>query len=116
MEVRSGVRRTAYERPSRSAERAVLEVDGAVAKTAFVQQLELDVNVVGESAFAGPHHDGNEEEAVLVDQPSLDRLRRKTGTPDGEVMAARRLELPDPFGIELVLDSRPGARHRSQRL
>jgi hypothetical protein len=60
---------------------AIVEVNRAVAETAFVQQLEVHANVVaGEGTFAASHDDGHEEQLVLVDQTGLDRPGRKLGT------------------------------------
>src|SRR4028118_712891 len=37
---------------------AVVEVDHAIAETAFAQQFELHADIVGERLFAAFHHDG----------------------------------------------------------
>jgi hypothetical protein len=57
----------------------------AVAETAFVQQLELQADTVGEGLLAASHHDGRDEQVVLVDQPGLDRLGGEVGTADRDV-------------------------------
>src|SRR2546423_840696 len=61
-----------------SAPGAVVEVNGAVAEPALVQQLEVHPDIVaGQGTLAASHHDGHEEQLVLVDEPSLDRLGRE---------------------------------------
>jgi len=62
-----------------------MEVNHAVAETAFVQQFELQVDIVGEGLFATSHHDGRNEQMAFVDQPGLDRLGRKIGTPQSKL-------------------------------
>ena len=64
---------------------AVAEVDHAVAETAFVQQLEVQPDVVGQRPLAAPHHDRRDEQVALVDQPGPERLRGKLGTTYGDV-------------------------------
>ena len=53
----------------------------AVAETVFVQQFELQADIVGEELFAASHHDGRDEQVALVDQPRLDRLDGEPGPP-----------------------------------
>src|SRR2546427_7141681 len=96
---------------------SVVEIDRAVAEPAFVQQLEIQTDVVaGKRAFGASHHDRHEKEVILVDHSSLDRLCRKLGTTDGYVPRRCRLQLPHRFRIELSLDSGSLARCRLQRL
>ena len=57
--------------------RAIVEVHHAVAETAFVQQLKLQANVVGERRFAASHHDWCEEQVALVDQSGLESPGRQ---------------------------------------
>jgi hypothetical protein len=52
----------------------------AVAETAFVQQLELEADLVGESRDATTDHDGRDDDVDLVDQPGLDRLSSEIGS------------------------------------
>ena len=61
----------------------VVEVNHAVAETAFVQQLERQADVVGKGPLAAAHHDGRDEQVALVDQPGLERLGGEVGTADG---------------------------------
>src|SRR5215469_10954231 len=81
--------------PASECHRAVVEVHHAVAETAFVQQLKLQANVVGERLFAASHHDGCEEQVALVDQPGLYRLGGKVRTAHRDVTYHGRLPLPD---------------------
>ena len=64
---------------------AVPEIDRAVAEAAFVQELQVGANAVGEHALSASHDDGHEEEVDLVDEARLDRLPRERGTADGDV-------------------------------
>ena len=64
---------------------SVVEVNHAVAETAFVQQLELQADVVGEGPVAASHHDRRDEQVALVDQPGPDRLGGEVGTAHGDV-------------------------------
>ena len=72
--------------------------------------------VVQKGTLAASHNDRHEEQVVRVDQPSLDRLRRKLRTADGQVTARRRLQLMDRFGVERSLDPGLGTGHRLLRL
>jgi hypothetical protein len=63
-------------------------VNHAVAETAFVQQLELEADLAGESLDAAAHHDGRDDEVDLVDQPGLDRLSGEIGTAHDQVAPA----------------------------
>jgi hypothetical protein len=60
---------------------AVVEVDHAVAETAFAQQFELHTDIVGEGPFAASHHDGRDEQVALVDQPGPERLGAASSGP-----------------------------------
>jgi len=57
---------------------AVVEVHHAVAETAFVQQFELQADIVGEGWLAA-FHNGRDEEMALVNQPGLQRLGGEVG-------------------------------------
>jgi hypothetical protein len=46
---------------------AVAQVNHAVAEAAFVQQIELQADIIGEGLFAASHHHGREEQVALVD-------------------------------------------------
>jgi hypothetical protein len=61
-------------------------------------------HVVGEGALARSYNDGDEEQLVLVDEASLDRLRCKIGTAHRQVTGRCRLQLPDRLRIEVSLD------------
>jgi 2-oxo-4-hydroxy-4-carboxy--5-ureidoimidazoline (OHCU) decarboxylase len=43
-----------------------MELNDAVAETAFAEQLELDADAVGERLLATAHDDGREEQVELV--------------------------------------------------
>jgi hypothetical protein len=64
---------------------AIVEVDHAAAETAFVEQLQLQVDIVGEGPFATSHHDGRDQQLELVDQTGPDRLGGELGTAHGDV-------------------------------
>ena len=70
----SGARRRAGGRPltsggpAPSGPGAVAEVDHAVAEAAFVQQLEPQVQIVGQGPLAASHDDRRDEQVALVDQ------------------------------------------------
>ena len=93
-----------------------MEVDHAVAETAFVQQLEFKRTSSGRDGLPPPTTIGREEQVALVDQPGLERLGGEVGTAHADVAFRRRLHLPDRFGVEVALDPRPGAGYRLQRL
>src|SRR5439155_15221982 len=98
-EVRAGSRLT----------QSVAEVNRAVAETAFVEELELQTDIVRKGLLAASHHDGRDEQLELVDQAGLDRLGREVGTSDADVTLCRRLKLPNRLRVEGSLDPRPGA-------
>src|SRR5215217_3127767 len=91
------------------------EVNHPVAETAFVQQFELQADMVGERLVAASDHDGHEEQLELVDQSGLDRLGGEVGTAHGDVTFGLRFHLPDRFGVEVPLDPRAGGGYRLQR-
>jgi hypothetical protein len=62
-----------------SSDGAVVEVHHTLAESAFVQQFELQADIVGEERVAASHHDGRDEQVDLVDQPGLDRLGGEVG-------------------------------------
>src|SRR5215208_2148411 len=113
------VRATALSQPSfgtaPSPPGAVVEVDHAAAETAFVDQFELQADVVGEGPFAASHHDRRDEQVALVHQPSLERLGGELGTADDHVPSCRGFHPQDRLGVEVPLDPRVGARCRLQR-
>src|SRR5215203_1640188 len=95
---------------------AVVEVNHAVAETAFVQQFELQADIVGEGLFAASHHYRREEQVALVDQPGLDRLGGEVRTAHADVTSGLRFHLPDRFRVEVSHYPRPGAEDSIQRL
>jgi len=58
-------------------------VDDSVAESPFIQQFELQANVVRKGLFAASYHDGRYEQVQVVDEPGLDRLRREVGAAHG---------------------------------
>ncbi len=62
-----------------------MEMNDAVPESAFVQQLELQTDIVGEGPRAASHHDGREEQMTLIDQPGRDRLAGEVGTTHADV-------------------------------
>jgi hypothetical protein len=54
--------------------------------------------LAGQGTLAASHHDRDEEQLVLVDEPSLDRLGREPRTAHAEISAGLRLQLPDASG------------------
>jgi hypothetical protein len=48
-----------------------VEVNHPADETALVQQLEFQADTVRERLFASSHHDGRDEQVILVDQPGL---------------------------------------------
>jgi hypothetical protein len=91
----------------------VAEVDDAVAEAAFVQQLQVQPEVVGEGSGAASDHDRREEELALVDETGRERVACQLGAADGEVPFGRRLQAPRRVGVEGSLDPGPRARDRS---
>ena len=83
--------------------RAVVEVDRAASEAAFVHQVEVQADVVGERPLAAPYHDGHEEQVPLVDQPGLDRV-------GGEVRAAHLRSRSDEA---LIRRTTSGSKSRS---
>jgi hypothetical protein len=82
---------------------AVAQVDHAVAEPPLVQQLEIDADVGWEERIAA-----TDEELVLVDQPSPDRLRCQVRTVDAEGKVGVGLQLPHRRRVERALY--PGSR------
>src|SRR3989440_7808084 len=95
---------------------AVVEVHHAVAEAAFVQQFEVEANMVGEGLFAASHYDRRDDEMVLVDQLGLDRLGGELRTAHRDVAYGSDFHLPDGPGVEVPLDPRSGAGCRLERL
>lgn len=56
---------------------AVAQVNHAGFETAFVQQFELQADIVGEELLAASHDDGRDVQVAFVDQPGPERLRGK---------------------------------------
>jgi hypothetical protein len=88
----------------------------AVGETAFVQQFEVEADLVGESLVASSHYDGRDDQVDLVDQPGLERLGGEIGPTHAEVALRGRLQLPDGIRLKVSLDPRPGAGSGFQRL
>src|SRR6266545_7211980 len=85
---RAAERARSWHRPSSfgwSRPGAIVKMNHAVAETAFVQEFEPQADIVGEGLFAASHHDGGDEQVVLVDQPGLDRLGGEVSSAHGEV-------------------------------
>ena len=70
----------------------------------------------GRKPVPPPTSDGHEEQLVLVDEPSLDRLGRERGTAHAEISADCRLQPPDRLRVERRSIRVLGAGHPSQRL
>jgi hypothetical protein len=49
----------------------VTDVDHAVAKAAFLQKVQLQINIVREGLFAASYHDRYEEQVALANNPAL---------------------------------------------
>src|SRR6266851_4359785 len=94
---------------------AIVQMDHAVLEAAFVHQLEVHAQIVGQGLVAASHHDGRHESVEFVDQAGLDRLRGQVGTADCDVTFGLRFHLPDRFGVEVSLDAGPGCGSRLQR-
>src|SRR2546425_2983848 len=77
--------------------RTVVEVNHAIAEATFVQQLELQADLVGEGRFAASDHNGRDEEVALIDQPGLHRLGGEVGTADADVASGCRLHPAEPL-------------------
>src|SRR3712207_2172696 len=93
---------------------AVVEINHAVAETAFVEQFELQADIVGQGLLAASHHDGRDEQVPLVDQPGLDCLSGKVGTANVDVTFRSRFYLPNRFRVEVPLDPRRSEEHTSE--
>lgn len=104
-------------RPGGDASRrdAVVEVNHAVAETAFVQQFERHAYVVGQGVRATSHHDRCDEQVALVDQPRFECLGGEVGAAHRDGRSRRRFHPPYRFGVEVSLDPRPDAGYRLQR-
>ena len=63
-----------------------MEVDDAARETEFVQQLEVQADIVWEGSRAASDHDGIEEQVQFVHQAGPDRLSREVGTADADVL------------------------------
>src|SRR5207248_3765196 len=102
----SRYKRTRTSRQARSGVSAqsiqtIVEVNRAAAETAFLQQLELLMEIAGKRPFAASHHDGRQEQVALVDQPGLDRLGGEVRTAHADVTSRRRFHAPDSLGVEV---------------
>jgi hypothetical protein len=51
-----------------------VEVHDAALEPAFVEQLQPCADALGQGALAPSHHDREQEQVALVDQPRGDRL------------------------------------------
>src|SRR5206468_4004134 len=96
---------------SAAVQRAVVEVNDAVAEAALAKQLEVQADTVGEGLLAASHHDRREEQLELVDQTSLERLGGELRTTHADVTGRSLFQLPDRVGLEGSLDPRAGAGH-----
>jgi len=66
-----------------------VEVNDAAAETPFIQQLELQVDAVGEPMLAASDHDGHEKQVTLVHQPRPERLGGEIGTAHADAFICR---------------------------
>src|SRR5713101_8209451 len=62
-----------------SPSRAIVEVDHAISKTVFGEELELDAQTFREGRFADSNECGRDEQLEFVDQTRLDRVCRQLG-------------------------------------
>ena len=86
---------------------SVAEEDHAAADPAFVHELELDGDLVGEPSRAAAEHDRRDEPKEHVEETCLDRPGGEPGTTHGEVSIRRCLHLPDRRRVEVPFDPRP---------
>jgi hypothetical protein len=56
-----------------------VEVNDAVSEPALIETFELRADVVCQGALAASHHDREQEQMALVDQPRADRLAGELG-------------------------------------
>ncbi len=85
-----------------------MEVNRAVVEAAFIEQLEIGANPIGECTPAAAHDHRDEEEVVLVDEPGRNRLTGQLGAADADVAWRRGLQPANRFRVELPLDTRSG--------
>ena len=74
-----------------------MEVNHAAFETAFVQQFELQADIVGEGVCAASRHDRRDEQVALVYQPGIERLSSEVGpahayVAERNIREAERLE------------------------
>ena len=79
-------RSTSPAHPS-SRHHAVVEMDHAVGEAAFVEEFELQADVVGECLRTATHHDGRDDQVALVRQSGAERLAGEVRAAHGEVPA-----------------------------
>ena len=64
---------------------SVAEVNHALAETSYLQQFEVQADIIGEKLLATSDHDRRDEHVALVDQPGPDRLRGEVGTAQSKL-------------------------------
>ena len=85
---RTGGRSSESVDSGRRDDRAVAEVGDAAGKLALVEQLEHQMDAVGERPLAATDEHGHHEQLQLVDQPGRERVCRELGAPDAQVAAS----------------------------
>ena len=85
---------------------AVVQMDHAVAESAFVEQLKLQPDIVRQRWIASSHNDGGEEQMTLVDQPEPQCPGSERGTGHGDVACRSGFELLNRFRVKRSIDVR----------
>src|SRR4051794_33702154 len=82
------------------ADRAVVQVDHAVAESPLARELERPPQAVAERGLAAADHDRRDEQMALVDKSGGDRVRGQLRPADRQVGARRRFQRPHGLGLE----------------
>jgi hypothetical protein len=88
----------------------VVEVNDTASEAVFVQEFELDANVIRQCALSATDDNRAEEQVAFVDQACGYRFASELCTANRDVAGRGLLELPDRCRIEIALDPRPRAR------
>jgi hypothetical protein len=87
----------------------VSQGDHAVAEPVLLDELQLQPRTVLEEPVSATDDSGTDDHLDLVDQASLQCMRRELGSVDSEVVVGVGNEPSDRVRIELPLDSYPRA-------
>src|SRR4029453_4621763 len=88
---------------------SVVEMNNTAGEAVFIEQLEIQADVVGQCGRAATHDDGIDEQVIFVGEGSLDGLGGELSSTDTEVPPGPLLELAYGGRVEFALDARTSA-------